>query len=193
MQGHGQQDDEPRTNRKALTRAEGTAVGFDITFLKPKGQEAVPNRVWATMLLDACPELAEVECDHEAVAQEHASDINISPAEYLARGIGIQLESPEEPDWWMILGLWDACVILKLPNFSPKPIPVAIAATSQIRTALRGAGFTLENPKTGDLVQPEEEDQTLLEAYSERQRMVAHVAKLVGGTAPGLSQDDVAV
>ena len=59
-------------------------MGYDITFRKPGGKELLGNEHWRATFLESFPQFCQVEADREALAQDLATDIGLTPQEYVA-------------------------------------------------------------------------------------------------------------
>jgi hypothetical protein len=158
-------------------------LGYDITFRKPAGKELLGNEHWATTFLESFPQFRQIEADREALAQDLATDIGLTPQEYVARGIGIQLHLQSTEAWWVNVSFWDSCASVSLPNYPVMGAPEAIVSTAAVREFFRSKGFDAIDPISGEALSAENEDAALVAGYLKRQQVVGHVATLTSSTS----------
>jgi len=159
-------------------------MGFEVVLAKPSDREHDGNRVWAEVFCKALPQFTELDVSIENrrfLALDLASDIGLTPDEYVEREIGLELDF-ERGDFWVRVEFWQTSATITLPNFPTIPIEAAVAEILPCIEFLVAVGFTLEDPTSGAPMPPGDREAELVKAYSERQAQVARVAELTGGT-----------
>ncbi len=159
-------------------------MGFEVVLAKPSDREHDGNRVWAEAFCKALPQFTEFDVSIEnrrVLALDLASDIGLTPDEYVEREMGLELDF-ERGDFWVRVEFWQTSATITLPNFPTISIDAAVAEILPCIEFLVAVGFTLENPKSGAPMPPCDREAELVKAYSERQAQVARVAELTGGT-----------
>jgi hypothetical protein len=159
-------------------------MGFELALDKPTEREQGSNRLLAETFCKAFPQFVEYSVafeDRYLLAKALAADIGLTPDEYVQREIGLELDF-ERGDFWIRVEFWDRGVTVTLPNF---PTLGNDAAIAEIRPHLEffvHLGFILNNPTSGAPMTSHGWEDELREAYAARQRQVASVADLTGGT-----------
>lgn len=158
-------------------------MGFEISLEKPPGRDSDDNRVWAEAFRASFPEFAEIVVSDEnrrLLAQDLASDISMTPDEYVARNIGLQLDF-EHDGSWVSVEFWEHHATITLPNFPTGTVEAVLAEVRPHLEFLVRLGFSVVDPATTVAIESMDWGARLTEAYLERQRQVERVACVTGG------------
>ncbi|NUP12758.1 MAG: hypothetical protein HOW73_42500 [Polyangiaceae bacterium] len=157
-------------------------MGFDISLEQPTGRHET-NHLRANAFSSAYPEFVAFEISRDAywsLAEELAPDIGMTAAEYVARGIGLELNL-EHDEFWIQLQFWERSVTFTLPNFPRLGTGASVDAVRPYIEHFLRDGWALLHPTTGDPIESVDWVIAIREGYAHRQGRVQHVADATGG------------